>query len=258
MIAEFSLLLMCGMSLMWCLMPRGKVTAGFFRIQMLIVMGLGSLALLTMGQLFSSARDRISDQVLLTARVSIGVGLAAAYVGSILWFLNQRKGGTICMAIVMASSFLALICSRGGLSAFNSSANVFHLASRFATACVLGGSVTGMLLGHWYLTAPTMSIDPLKSLTVYYGAAVLLRLIVSATAWFFAAQLLRSEVQWTWFLLRWLAGIAGPLIITAMTIRILQYRNTQAATGVLFAGVILTFIGEMSAALLYSDLHHPF
>ena len=29
----------------------------------------------------------------------------------------------------------------------------------------------------------------------------------------------------------------------------------QAATGVLFAGVILTFIGEMSAALLYTELH---
>ena len=42
-----------------------------------------------------------------------------------------------------------------------------------------------------------------------------------------------------------------------MTIRILRYRNTQAATGVLFAGVILVFLGEMSAALLLAELRHP-
>jgi hypothetical protein len=73
-----------------------------------------------------------------------------------------------------------------------------------------------------------------------------------------AGQLLHGGVQWTWFTLRWLAGIVGPLAISFMAIQILRYRNTQAATGVLFAGVILTFIGEMSAALLYSELRVPF
>ena len=63
--------------------------------------------------------------------------------------------------------------------------------------------------------------------------------------------------HWTWFAMRWLAGILGPLVISIMALHILRYRNTQAATGVLFAGVILTFIGEMSAALLYSELHVP-
>ena len=57
--------------------------------------------------------------------------------------------------------------------------------------------------------------------------------------------------------MRWLAGILGPLAIAVMAIRILRYRNTQAATGVLFAGVILVFIGEMAAALLYAELRVP-
>src|SRR5687768_3656781 len=51
MIAQFALRMMFGMSLMWSLMPREKVSAGFFRIQMLIVMGLGVLASLTFGEL---------------------------------------------------------------------------------------------------------------------------------------------------------------------------------------------------------------
>ena len=43
-----------------------------------------------------------------------------------------------------------------------------------------------------------------------------------------------------------------------MVLRILRYRNTQSATGVLFVGVILTFIGEATAALLYRELSIPF
>ena len=47
MIAQFALRLICGMSLMWALMPRQHVTSGFFRIQMLVAMGLSVLATLT-------------------------------------------------------------------------------------------------------------------------------------------------------------------------------------------------------------------
>jgi hypothetical protein len=38
---------------------------------------------------------------------------------------------------------------------------------------------------------------------------------------------------------------------------ILRYRNTQSATGVLFAAVILVFIGETTAAVLSRDLKWP-
>jgi len=40
-------------------------------------------------------------------------------------------------------------------------------------------------------------------------------------------------------------------------LRILKYRNTQSATGVLFAAVILAFIGETTAALLFREFHWP-
>jgi hypothetical protein len=49
--------------------------------------------------------------------------------------------------------------------------------------------------------------------------------------------------------LRWAAGIAGPLILVILTRRVLRYRNTQSATGVLFAAVILVFIGEAVALM---------
>ena len=257
MIAEFSLLLTCGMSLMWCLMPRAQVTSGFFRIQMLIAMGLSMLAILTMGQLTAASGERLSGQLLLGARVASGIGLGFGYVGSILWFLDRRWGGTAAMVGVAIATFLSLICSRGGVPWLASPEGGFYFLSSLATSSVLGGAVTGMLLGHWYLTAPTMSIEPLKTLSRYFAAAVTLRFAVSTIGWMVAGQNLHGGVHWTWFTLRWLAGILGPMAISIMALRILRYRNTQAATGVLFAGVILTFIGEMSAALLYSDLRVP-
>jgi uncharacterized membrane protein len=103
-----------------------------------------------------------------------------------------------------------------------------------------------------------MSIEPLKTLCWYFAAAVLLRFLVSLSGWMIAGDELHRGLHWTWFSLRWLAGILGPMAISIMALRILRYRNTQAATGVLFAGVILCFIGEMSAALLYSELRASF
>ena len=64
------------------------------------------------------------------------------------------------------------------------------------------------------------------------------------------AGLLDSQTHLLWLTLRWVAGIIGPIILVFMVHRILKYRNTQSATGVLFTGVILTFIGELSATLL--------
>lgn len=258
MIAEFSLLLICGMSLMWCMMPRAQVTAGFFRIQMLIVIGLSALALLTMGQLTSTTGQPLAPASLTNARIAIGISLMSAYAGSIFWLLGRRRPGTIAMVCVMVATLVSLISSRGGVDSLMTTAGTVRFLSSFATAAVLGSAVTGMLLGHWYLTAPSMSIQPLKTLSWFLVGSVVLRLTVSMVGWLMAGEQLHGGTQWTWFALRWLAGILGPLVISVLALRILRYRNTQAATGVLFAGVILVFIGEMSAALLYSELHTPF
>ena len=242
---------------MWCLMPRAHVTTGFFRIQMLIVIGLSVLALLTMGQLTAMTGSPVSPDRLFDARIAIGIGLAGAYAGSIFWLLGHRRPGTVAMICVMIATLVGLICSRGGMGSLMTASGGLRFLSSFATAAVLGSAVTGMLLGHWYLTAPTMSIAPLKTLVWFLMGAALLRLGTSAIAWMTAGEVLHGGTQWTWFALRWFAGIVGPLMISILALRILRYRNTQATTGVLFAGVILVFIGEMSAALLYSELRVP-
>jgi hypothetical protein len=94
-------------------------------------------------------------------------------------------------------------------------------------------------------------------MTSVFGGAALVRLLVAAVCLWFAHTALESTTHTMWLALRWAAGIISPLVLWLMVRRILRYRNTQAATGVLFVAVILTFIGEMTALLLEHDLNRP-
>ncbi len=134
---------------------------------------------------------------------------------------------------------------------------VLALVSEIATSLLIGGATAGMLLGHWYLTAPTMSIAPLGRVNACFGSAAVLRLVVSLAGLVLVWPRLAGGTPVLWLVLRWTAGIGGPLVLALMVWRILRYRNTQAATGVLFVGVIVTFIGELSATLVSRELHVP-
>ncbi len=302
MIAQFALRLICGMSLMWALMPRRQVTSGFFRIQMLVVMGLGVLAsLATVMQAQSEqAMLRMMDlpapPAWFAAPIAGGAPAAilgfAGFLGSVFWTLERRTSGERIGFAVLAMSSASLVATsfRIGMATLlqpNSkmsdmvaiiNTRILHsqgwlpwhdwlaAVSQLTSAGVLGGAVVSMLLGHWYLTAPTMSIDPLKRINLFLGFSGVLRLLVSATVlallWmgaFDTAETISrlNAVPKAWLGLRWLAGVFGPLVVSLMVWRILKYRNTQAATGVLFVGVILAFIGDMTAALLLSETKLP-
>ncbi len=268
MIAQFAWRLICGMSLVWALMPRKQVTSGFFRIQMLVVMGLGVLGAMTFSSLgFDS--DFLSQQA--AASLS-GVVAFAGFLGSAFWALERRKGGERIGMVVLAMSMGLVTLTMpppGRLPYVLPWAKWLMPISSLLESAVLGSTMVGMLLGHWYLTTPTMSIEPLKRVNLFLGIAGLSRLIASTVAVLFfwtdklSAAKVGSElpefmsVPLAWLFLRWLAGVFGPIIVSLMVWRILKYRNTQAATGVLFVGVILAFIGDMTAALLLQETMLP-
>lgn len=292
MIAQFALRLICGMSLMWALMPRRQVTSGFFRIQMLVVLGLGTLCALSMAMDAQSAiRDASSIESTsalpspFAAALPSGLIAGLGFVGSVLWTLERRtSGGVVGFGILLFSGgqlivpfatgrhdrfviFWGDLIVRNGAPTVSSACPAFlAIVSELANAGVLGSAVVGMLLGHWYLTAPTMSIEPLKRVNLHLGIAGVLRLLVSSVVLLMflgggedadGRLIGLSAAPSTWLGLRWLAGILGPIVVSLMAWRILKYRNTQAATGVLFVGVILAFIGDMTAALLLSETKLP-
>lgn len=259
MIALFVLKLCAGITMMWCLMPRKEVTDGFFRIQMRLVLGLAVLGVLLVQSHapLSEASDSVTGAKAAAAIRYILIGMAVvAYFGSVVWALGRRLPGTACIwALALAGGyaiFLQAATFHGNISVFQ------RLLSDFSTAAVAGSVLTAMLLGHWYLTTPTMSINPLWWFNGAIVLSALARLVASTWAVYENGLPSGDSTQQIWLGIRWIGGVAAPLLMAVVVWRILKHRNTQSATGVLFAGLILVFMGEMTAALLERDTLVPY
>lgn len=265
MISQFALRLIFGMSFVWCVMPRREVTSGFFRIQMLVTLGLAVLATLAAGQIPEVAGE--SEPVLSRDSVQIVGGVLAllSFFGSVMWTLERRSAGTrYAFAIALGSGITAVLTSVSQSQLSSLHGNLFWL-SEITTALVSGTTVGGMLLGHWYLTAPSMTTTPLDRVNAWLGGVAGAKLLIgglTVACWPLISAQTKVIDQWNstyaiWLSLTLLGGIFGPLAVCWMVHRILKYRNTQSATGVLFVGVILAFIGEMTGALLRRELVLP-
>jgi len=261
MISQFALRLLCGISLTWLMLPRSQITPGFFRIQSLLALALGALAGIAVGQSVFALVGETSLVPAFVVRAGCLVAGGLAYLSSILWTLGRCKSGTVCLFAVAALSTSTLIAGSVPRETLGAGPTLLTIFSELATSLTIGTATVGMLLGHWYLTSPTMSIAPLSTANVCFASAAGLRLLVSAAGVAIGWQTLTGEgfggTPLMWLVLRWLAGIVAPLVLALMVWRILRYRNTQAATGVLFVGVIVTFIGELSATLVSQELHLP-
>lgn len=266
MITQFALRLICGMSLTWCILPRDQITSGYFRIQMLVTLGLSVLAAIAAGQLADAQQDAILSSDLVRW---ISAGLAiVSFLGSVMWTLERRRGATLYVFAVAVISLVTMMLSTVSVTELTTLRGGLYCLSEAATAWVSGAAVSGMLLGHWYLTAPTMSTSPLNRANLWLGSAagfrLLLALIGLTLYWsiVFGTTTDETSPRWSdtysiWLALEWIAGIIGPIIVAIAVARILRYRNTQSATGVLFVGVILAFIGEMTGALLRNEMQLP-
>ncbi len=266
MIESFVLKLVTGIALMWLLMPRKAVTDGFFRIQMLVALGLCVLLVLIVQpsnapQTMNSSTDVMTTAVRTQAgnpliRFVVFIAAVIAFAGHIVWKLGRRQPGAIAIYAVAILCLLSLVTASFA-SGFNLDALSF-LLSDFASAAVLGATLTGMLLGHWYLTTPTMSIGPLSWFTKALAIAAVGRLLMTTLALVRFGFASHDLVHLLWLIVRIVGGILVPFATAVVVARILKYRNTQSATGVLFAALILVFMGEMTAALLERDLRIPY
>lgn len=265
MIAVFILKLSAGITLMWWLMPRKDVTDGFFRIQMRVLLGLTVLAALslTAGTTWpepttvdGSATSSPARQAAVIIRGVCILASVMCYAGTVFWALGRRLPGNICIHALTLACLAAL-----GIHSWNvpNQCSVWEqLLSDYSSAAVLGGVLTAMLLGHWYLTTPTMSISPLSWFQRAIMLAVGFRLVASAWALVEFGWALPEASEQIWLMTRWVGGIAAPMVMALMVGKILEHRNTQSATGVFFAGLILVFMGEMTASLLERQMLIPY
>ena len=171
-------------------------------------------------------------------------------------------------------------------------AEAFAVGSFFASALALGGVMTAMWLGHWYLVTPALSEKPLRFATTLVLIGVLAQLVftftgglstaaqsqssnavtpavtaTTTTAISAATPVPNSQVKPSnaivvaplsvdmigW--LRLLVAFVLPLALLGFILKLIHDRSFQSATGMLYLVVVLTLAGEaLSRGLFLAGL----
>jgi hypothetical protein len=262
MLAVFCLRLALGMIGSLLLLSPAQVNPRFYRTHFLITLGLTAVAAIFLRE---------------TAGPGLGVVLAAgsllAFAGSVIWSLEQAPGGRVLIGLSIVTLAVCMVLAEKSEGAITESAGqaasaadqrlvgptggssfLVREVSSFTSAALLGTATSAMLLGHMYLIAPGMSIQPLIHLLGGLGIAALLRTVVAGLAlwsWTDHHSLANlNDVAVLWLPVRWTLGLIGPLVLGWMAWRTALIRSTQSATGILYVAVIFCFLGELISQLL--------
>jgi hypothetical protein len=252
-LTQFIFRLTFGLSLaMACTSPR-RVSSGYYRNNLYVLLGLNVLASLVAGMGLQQPALPLWPSV---------IAAALSYVGAVLWLYEQPRPGIAALAGIAVAALFGAWLSTGApesSAAAPSGSAALRWLAPVGGGLVLGVTMAAMLLGHWYLNAPGMSLVPLKRLVLAMGAALLLQasLCGLGLAADFSAEGPYDMQRWLFLSLRWLAGLAGAAVAAVMAWQTLKIPNTQSATGILYVGVIVTFVGELTSLLLSDESLFP-
>jgi hypothetical protein len=224
--------------------PR-VVPAGFFRVNLLVVLGLATFAALLAATAVPAACGAAT------------VAAVAAWAGSIAWFGEKRRAGMLLCAVCAAAlAGATVVATDPGARSVGTGPAALPATFAVPATALLSGLVTGltvhaMLLGHWYLNAPGMRIDALER-AIDVALAVWGVTVVAAVGPLLAPGGIGPGDATTWALvsLRWLTGIVALPILLVMSRRTLAIPNTQSATGILYVACLAAILGELTAQLL--------
>ena len=227
------------------------VTAGFYRVHLWVLMGLNTFA--------SLALYTMANTAVLKAAFGVAVALTLlSYVGAVVWLYEKAKPGIVALLLVMAGGLAGALLATNWE---NFAQPWLAVADVVASGLLMGAVMTAMLLGHWYLSTPNMQLKPLQNLVAFSSAAVGVRCLVclAGMAGFLMLGTLAetSFLFWVFVAFRWLAGLLGVAMLVYMTQETLKVPNTQSATGILYAAIILVFLGELVGQMLSADASFP-
>ncbi|MAT69003.1 MAG: hypothetical protein CMJ58_05710 [Planctomycetaceae bacterium] len=271
--AQFLLRLTFGLAAaMWTVSPR-LVASGYFRNHLYVTLGTAAMASLLLGTLGSWG---------MAAAI---VAAVASYAGAVCWLYESPRAGRALLFVVAVAALLA-----AGLAddfqatqtpayqaaaeaaeeeatvvkpsaAYSQAAAALRGADRFSSGLLLGAVTASMLLGHWYLNAPGMKLEPLNDLIKVIAVVVVLQACVSGAAlyWLCGAEGHGWPDTGTLAMIagRWAFGLVGVAALAWMARETLKIPNTQSATGILYVAVIGAFAGEMLSLMLAAQHAYP-
>ena len=231
-----------GLSVALVLTPSSLVPAGFFRVNILVVLGLATFAALLCGQPLPA------HTWLLPAAAAV-----TAWMASIVWFAERTRPGIVLCVItallLAAATAVVQVGADGTLTG-----GWPHVGVALLSGLVTGLTVHAMLLGHWYLNAPGMRVDVLRRMIDIALAAWAVHLVMATAAALpagaLAAGTTGGPTTMALVSLRWLAGLAGLPVLLWLSRKTLEIPNTQSATGILYVACLAAILGELTAQLL--------
>lgn len=249
-----------GIALAMLCTPSRQVTSGFFRVHLWVLMGLETFAALAIYSLRSESSLGDSGATPLLGGEQLGLAISAAvisYVGAVIWMYEAFLLGKLALASVVLLSASALSIP---LLSSGSPGGILLTADALSGGALAGLVTAAMLLGHWYLNTPTMQLAPLQRLLILLALSLALRVLVSgigAGSRLFAPDAQPDAALQVFLGLRWIAGLLAPAGMTWLTWQTLKIPNTQSATGILYAAVIVVFIGELTSQILTAQAGVP-
>ena len=254
---QFVFRLTFGVALAMGITPARHVTSGFYRVHLWVLLGLNTFAALAV----FTQREALAEQ-LVSWQAVLGLAcalIALSYFGGVAWLYEKTQIGHGAVLLVAAVALAAAALATPWANVKTGVGATLALLDLSSSGMLLGVTLAAMLLGRWYLNTPTMELLPLKRLVLCMAAAVVVRTFVSGSG--LALQVAASEpletAFWIFVIFRWLAGLLGTCILAILTWYTLKIPNTQSATGILYAGVILAFLGELTSQLLSVDALYP-
>lgn len=206
---------------------------------------------------------------------------------TVLYILRMLSGGLAILAGLATLFVLGMIYRPLGGTALN---GWLVVAGFFAAALALGGVMTAMWLGHWYLVTPAMTEKPLLLSTtlvlvglalevIFFlaGGAVIAPVQVSSTNQNAHATTITATATPSTNVtptttsavktanvptvtplsttaigwIRILVGFAIPLVLGGLSWKLVRDRSFQSATGMLYLIVVCALAGEIMARGLF-------
>lgn len=262
MFVSLILLSVGGMLLALALCPITKIAWQFVRL-----IGIIALAATVMIVIWSVAH--LGDQDHGPSILAITVtGLTATFALALislapLLHVRRYNAGTLVRAILALGGIAGLIAGSLWPASANPAAagGYAALVSHILGGWLLGSVTVTWLLGHRYLTASEMTIDPLKRATqlmitafgarwAFLAAMLIAAAVTSGDDQAGSGMLARLTADWLIASVRIGVGLVLPTVFAYMTWQCVKLRSTQSATGILFFMSVLVVVGELASRYL--------
>jgi hypothetical protein len=212
--------------------------------------------LIAVGYAFRPAGD--GSRADMTALLALGIAEAATIL---YWGTIGRMLASIRPAILWTmwiAGAATLVAQGAALTPVGGVPMAMTVASFLTSAGLLGGTCTAMVLGHWYLVLPGMTVAHLQAVVKLHMISMVARVAVVGGAIALAIGTWEPglgpsfkhyifSVAGIFFWQRVAFGLVGPAILSYMTWETAKIQATQSATGILYVDFFTVVVGEVLA-----------